>query len=90
MFGIAAFLCGAFAPHAAAASARFAHSVVAPAVMTGEPKVFVDSRTRPPTVYVVAPYTSTQLWKSTKVAFSSFSQPRWRLHAFNVFRFAVR
>jgi hypothetical protein len=34
-------------------------------VRTGEPKVFVDNRTRPPTIYVAAPEASTQLWRST-------------------------
>src|SRR5437660_217704 len=48
----------------AGASAKFSSAPVARALRTAEPKVFVDSRTRPPTIYVTAPSTSSQLWRS--------------------------
>jgi hypothetical protein len=57
-------LCGVLVPRADAAT-KFANAVVAPAVTTGEPKVFIDNRTRTPTIYVVAPESSSQLWRST-------------------------
>jgi hypothetical protein len=46
------------------AAPKFAISVVARAQLTGEPGVEIDNRTSPPTVYVVAPLDSTQLWRS--------------------------
>jgi hypothetical protein len=61
---VAVLVTGVFAPRADASS-TYAHTLVAPAVRTGEPKIFVDSRTRPATIYLVAPDSSTRLWRST-------------------------
>jgi hypothetical protein len=61
---LALLFAGVCAPRAGAA-ARYSSAVVAPAVRSAEPKVFVDSRTHPATIYVAAPASSTRLWRST-------------------------
>jgi hypothetical protein len=55
---------GVAAPQADAAP-KFAISVVQRADTSGEPGIEIDNRTSPPTVYVVAPEFSSQLWRST-------------------------
>ena len=63
---VAVLLTGASMPRATAApAAKFAFSPVSRGTRAAEPKVFVDRRTRPPSVYVAAPGPSTRLWRST-------------------------
>ncbi len=61
---VALLFVGVSAPKAGA-SPRFSSSPVEQGMRAAEPKVFVDSRTRPPTIYVTAPDTSSKLWRST-------------------------
>lgn len=63
VFAVAACLVGVCAPRADAAP-RFATSVVARGLRAAEPKIFVDDRTRPPTIYVTAPESASLLWRS--------------------------